>query len=317
MWTAGAAVVPGCVQAAATPAIAIAASHPAVIHRARPVMPVPRLPLVTACNHNRGRTVTSMTDGVREMARPVRGDVLALLVVATSCSDDPRRCPRPHIDGGTVHAIDRAPEGEAKGVVLFLHGGSYTSEVWDRTGLLDDVVDAGWRGVAIDLPGSGDSDESSLDPVDFLGAVVDELGEPPVIVSPSASGSYSLPFVAAHPDRVRGYVPVAPVGAATFSMPPGVDPPPTVVAWGSEDDLFDPSIAPELADALGGRAVVIDGAGHSAYEDDPAAFRRLLVELPRLAQRLTGWGRRTRRTTMAATAATTRNGRLTAMPAAR
>ena len=88
-----------------------------------------------------------------------------------------------------------------------------------------------------------------------------------------------LAFVAAHPDRVRGYVPVAPVGAEAFRMPAGVDPPPTVVAWGSEDDLFDPSIAPELADELGGRAEVIEGAGHSAYEDDPPAFRRLLVGL--------------------------------------
>jgi pimeloyl-ACP methyl ester carboxylesterase len=51
------------------------------------------------------------------------------------------------------------------------------------------------------------------------------------------------------------------------------------VVWGSEDDLFDPSIAPELAAQLNGRAVVIDGAGHSAYEDDTPAFRRILLRL--------------------------------------
>ena len=33
-----------------------------------------------------------------------------------------------------------------------------------------------------------------------------------VIVSPSMGGRFSLPFVARQPDRVAGYVPVAPVG---------------------------------------------------------------------------------------------------------
>ena len=206
--------------------------------------------------------------------------VLVASLGVAACSDDPVAGARDlRIGGGTVHAIDRGPVGDAAGVVLFLHGGAYTSDVWDRTGLLDDVLDAGWRGMAIDLPGSGDSDDTTLDPVEFLGAVVDELGEPPVIVSPSASGRYSLPFVAAHPDRVRGFVPVAPVGAAGFSMPSGATPPPSLVVWGSEDDLFPPSIAPQLAEALGGRAEVIEGAGHAAYDDDPAAFRDLLVGL--------------------------------------
>jgi abhydrolase domain-containing protein 14 len=201
-------------------------------------------------------------------------------LVATSCGDDPPAgSSAVRIGGGTVHLIDRAPRGRAMGVVLFLHGGSYTSADWDRLGLIDDVVGAGWRAVAIDLPGAGGSDPTHLSPVDFLGAVVDHLGDDPVIVSPSASGAYSLPFVAAHADRVRGYVPVAPVGAADFRLPDGVDPPPTLVVWGSEDPLFSPSIAPRLAAQLHGRAEVIEGAGHSAYEDDTPRFWQLLSDV--------------------------------------
>jgi abhydrolase domain-containing protein 14 len=198
-------------------------------------------------------------------------------LVATSCGDDPAAGSSDvRIAGSTVHLIDRAPRGRADGVVLFLHGGSYTSADWDRLGLLDDVVGAGWRTVAIDLPGAGGSDPTNLSPPDFLGAVVDHLGADPVIVSPSASGTYSLPFVAAHADRVRGYVPVAPVGAAAFRLSEGVDPPPTLVVWGSDDALFSPSIAPRLAEQLHGRAEIIRGAGHSAYEDDTPRFWHLL-----------------------------------------
>lgn len=51
-----------------------------------------------------------------------------------------------------------------------------------------------------------------LVPGSFLMAVVDalELG-PPVVISPSLSGMYSLPFLTAPGSQLRGYVPVAPI----------------------------------------------------------------------------------------------------------
>ena len=39
----------------------------------------------------------------------------------------------------------------------------------------------------------------------------------PVIVSPSMSGRLSLPYLTAHPERVRGFLPVAPVSTSVFS----------------------------------------------------------------------------------------------------
>lgn len=51
-----------------------------------------------------------------------------------------------------------------------------------------------------------------LAPGSFLEAVVEalQLG-PPVVISPSLSGMYSLPFVTAPGSQLRGYVPVAPI----------------------------------------------------------------------------------------------------------
>ena len=37
-----------------------------------------------------------------------------------------------------------------------------------------------------------------------------------VIVSPSMSGRFSLPFVVEHPERVKGFIPVAPVQTEKF-----------------------------------------------------------------------------------------------------
>uniref|UniRef100_A0A8C3WQX1 Putative protein-lysine deacylase ABHD14B n=1 Tax=Catagonus wagneri TaxID=51154 RepID=A0A8C3WQX1_9CETA len=102
--------------------------------------------------------------------------------------------------------------------VLLLHGIHFSSETWQNLGTLHRLAEAGYRAVAIDLPGLGRSREATpaplggLVPSSFLAAVVDalDLGSP-VVVSPSLSGMYSLPFLTAPDSQLRGYVPVAPI----------------------------------------------------------------------------------------------------------
>lgn len=51
-----------------------------------------------------------------------------------------------------------------------------------------------------------------LAPPGFLKQICDQLSlSPVVVVSPSLSGMYSLPFLTQHQDLVRAYVPVAPI----------------------------------------------------------------------------------------------------------
>ncbi len=38
----------------------------------------------------------------------------------------------------------------------------------------------------------------------------------PVLISPSMSGTFSLPFLMEHPDELSAYVPIAPVGTNRF-----------------------------------------------------------------------------------------------------
>jgi 3-oxoadipate enol-lactonase len=47
---------------------------------------------------------------------------------------------------------------------------------------------------------------------------------------------------------------------------------PTLVIAGDEDDLFPPALLRTVADALGARFAVLEGAGHSAYFETPAAW---------------------------------------------
>jgi len=167
-------------------------------------------------------------------------------------------------------STDAAAGAPATVPVVFLHGASYDSSVWERLGLLGDVAALGHRAVAVDLPGKGNSmgDAGAA----WLAKVLDRLGiDRAIVVAPSAGGAVGLDLLAAHPDRVAGFVPVSPVGGGDFTWKGG-DAPPTVVVSGANDRGFAAGNAALAAAIPGARLVVIPDAGHAAYEDQPKAF---------------------------------------------
>jgi pimeloyl-ACP methyl ester carboxylesterase len=80
--------------------------------------------------------------------------------------------------------------------VLFLHGGGQTRHAWGSTA--DIVADQGWRTVALDLRGHGDSDWAPNGDYSFTAfcadcvAVADQLGRPPVLVGASLGGMSAM-----------------------------------------------------------------------------------------------------------------------------
>jgi abhydrolase domain-containing protein 14 len=177
-----------------------------------------------------------------------------------------------------VYVVEIA-QPDSDGTVLFLHGASFTADVWSESGIAAAVADAGIRSVAVDLPGYGRTGATSMTRAEFLEALLEAVTpEGAVVVSPSMSGSFSLDLIASGNGRlVDGFVPVAPVGISRFVLGDGVEAPPTLIVWGSEDDLIDVSEATVLAGKLpGSRIEIIEGAGHAAYLHDPTGFADLL-----------------------------------------
>jgi pimeloyl-ACP methyl ester carboxylesterase len=181
------------------------------------------------------------------------------------------------LDDGNLHVLSAGPEGAP--AVLLLHGAAFDASTWQALGTLDALEKAGYRAVAIDLPGFGGSKSLHADPDTFLLEALPALGiERPVVVSPSMSGRFSLPLVADHPDRVSGFVPVAPVGALDFARGRTPSPVPALVVWGEKDHIFPPSHAEILAAAFAhARVLILPGARHPAYLDQPAAFHEALL----------------------------------------
>lgn len=164
--------------------------------------------------------------------------------------------------------------------VLLLHGARYSSETWRDLGTLELLAQQGYRVLAMDLPGFGNSPASETAPEDLLSTLLPLLFErPAVVVSPSMSGRFSLPLVAQRPSWLAGYVPVAP-GAIAANLDKVRDSKvPTLIFWGKKDSIIPLKEGQRLAKAMpGSRLVVLEEAGHPCYLDQPIGFHRELLK---------------------------------------
>ena len=180
--------------------------------------------------------------------------------------------------GGVVHGREAGPRDGAS--VLLLHGAAFSSATWDELGTLAELARAGYRVVALDLPGYGDSRAARGDPETFLHALLPELGlSRPVVLAASMSGRCAFPLVLGHPDAVSGFVAVAPAGVESVLPRLGDCDVPTLVLWGGDDTVFPVAGARRLADALlRAERHVFPGAPHPCYLAVPDDFHRVLLD---------------------------------------
>jgi pimeloyl-ACP methyl ester carboxylesterase len=106
---------------------------------------------------------------------------------------------------------DRWPaQDERRGTALLLHGGGQTRHSWFRTA--EALARAGWEAVALDARGHGDSDwapdgDYGTDALNAdLVAVVEQVGEPALLVGASMGGMTALVAQGEHGDLARALV---------------------------------------------------------------------------------------------------------------
>lgn len=109
----------------------------------------------------------------------------------------------------TLHARIAEPEGEPAGTLLCVHGFPESSWMWRH--VLEAAAQAGWRAVAPDMPGSGDSAPDRPQTwerlVDALDAFVSLRGiERPVLCTHDWGTLIGLRWVAERNPAIRGLV---------------------------------------------------------------------------------------------------------------
>ncbi|CAM4628827.1 unnamed protein product [Leuciscus chuanchicus] len=175
--------------------------------------------------------------------------------------------------------------------VLLLHGIRFSSENWQKIGTLETLAAAGYRAVAIDLPGLGQSKAApapapvgQLAPAVFLRQVCEGLNTGPVVViSPSLSGMYSLPFLFQHSEQVKAYIPVAPICTEKFSAEQYSSiQTPALIVYGDQDTQLGEASLSNLSHLPNHKVVVMKGAGHPCYLDDPETWHKAILDFLQL-----------------------------------
>jgi abhydrolase domain-containing protein 14 len=181
------------------------------------------------------------------------------------------------VAGAWVHYLASGPP-RAKPVVL-MHGQGFSAETWRQIGTLDILVRAGFRAVAVDLPGFGRSAASPASPSAWVAEMLRRLGiERPILITPSTSGRFALPFLAEHPTEVAGVVAVAPVGIAAHADRLRKMTAPLLAVWGEEDRTLPRAEGERLVAAVpNGRLSLIEGGGHAPYMNAPGTFHAELL----------------------------------------
>ncbi|HLO32613.1 MAG TPA: alpha/beta hydrolase [Anaerolineales bacterium] len=176
--------------------------------------------------------------------------------------------------------------GQGLSIVL-LHGASFSSATWQEIGTLEALASADYRAFAIDLPGFGQSEPNSISPADWLGELLDQLKiASPVLLAASMSGGYALPFIVAYPERITGFVAVAPVGIPKYHEQLHQVTVPVLAVWGEHDRIVPISDADLLVRSVKrGQLVIVPNGTHAPYMSDPSFFNRELVQfMARCAQ---------------------------------
>ena len=177
-----------------------------------------------------------------------------------------------------VHYLEAGDS--ARPTVLLLHGARFSSETWRELGTIELLAAEGYHVLALDLPGYGRSQTSPIDPTDFLLEAMDALFvEKAFVVSPSMSGQFSFPLVTRNPDKVLGFVPVAPGGIDRYKGALRKVSFPALVLWGENDNVIPVEESDVLAAVLtDSRRVIFKGASHPCYLDNPEEFHQELLD---------------------------------------
>ncbi|XP_072026938.1 putative protein-lysine deacylase ABHD14B [Amphiura filiformis] len=167
------------------------------------------------------------------------------------------------------------------GTFLFLHGASFSSKTWLDLGTLHYMASLGYRAVAVDLPGYGNTSPHTIDDnVSFMIGLFHALHiKKAMVVSPSMSGEYSIPLLRYNPELFDGFVAVSPVNTESLSPDEYKSiQVTTMILYGKNDKgIIGKTALKNLKDLPNHEIHKLSDARHACYMNNPKDFHHQLV----------------------------------------
>ena len=158
--------------------------------------------------------------------------------------------------------------------IILLHGMKFQAATWQELGTLKILADSGMRALALDMPGFGKSPACEVEQDEVLVRFVDrETSGRPILLGPSMGGRIALEFAINHPEKLSALILVGAVGVEeNRNRLPDIKVP-TLLVWGGDDQISPRTNSDILLAAVAGaERVIIDGAPHPCYLDQPETF---------------------------------------------
>ncbi|MBV5317362.1 MAG: alpha/beta fold hydrolase [Desulfobulbaceae bacterium] len=176
-------------------------------------------------------------------------------------------------------AIHFLESGEPEGMpVILLHGMKFQAQTWRELGTLALLAEVGAYVLAVDLPGFGQSPADQLAPVEVLHRLIDQLNLGPVVlIGPSMGGRVALEFGICYPQHLAGLVLVGAVGVEEHRSALADINAPTLIVWGSEDQISPLTNSDILlAGIAGAKREIFADAPHPCYLAQPDRWHACL-----------------------------------------
>lgn len=168
--------------------------------------------------------------------------------------------------------------------VVLLHGKAFNSHTWEQLGTLQLLSQRGYRAVALDLPGFGNSAPSKEASTEAGRAALLERAlrdlevQNAVLVSPSLSGHYALPFLMRGHHQLHGFVPIAPTSTQNYTQEQfWAVKTPTLILYGELDHILARESLRQLRHLPNHSVVKLRNAGHACYLHKPQDFHLVLL----------------------------------------
>lgn len=169
--------------------------------------------------------------------------------------------------------------------VLFLHDNGFSSAIWINIGTFQILAEAGYRVVAVDLPGQGSSSDVNIpysrdDRYAYMEYLLAALNlHLPVVVAPSKAGRYAIPMLMSYPAVLGGLVVIAPSETSHYFITDYEKlTVPLLVMFGEKDDpILIESSLDNLFHAPYRKVYMIRNATRACYVDHPPTFHKLLL----------------------------------------